>query len=502
MPAATAAQALYERHGRKILAFCLHRLGNREEAEDAVQTTFLNAFRSLQRGVEPEVEAAWLFKIAENVCLSRQRSSSRRRRLEAPADLHALQDVVPSRAGESDELFGLTEALGAMPAQQRRALLLREWHGLSYAEIAGELELSQSAVETLLFRARRSLARGLEQPPERRPRRIRLRAGELGSALTVLKTLLLGSSAKVAATVATVAVTSVAVAPPARHELEHAVASGAGLAASVARPDAQSTGRPTTPPASKPRPPVTKAVGLPPTSDRSTTPTPPAPRIVRDPMPLLSDRELASLPAEKVALVTPTPRAHAPAAPAGARAPSSEPSTAVAAVRADDRKPASEVGTTEADAKPVTAPKETRPNEPIASRAHEKAVAAEANARGGNQTAKAAGRKAPDLAKPVAPRPKHASHAKRHVRVNTEAKQHLRRVTPTAAKAVATPTSDVAAIVGPQDAAKEHVANGRDAKQRQAEGEQTAVVAVAPTETADPVADPDPGKGAGRSARA
>ena len=170
-PAADAAHGLYERYRRQIFAFCLHRLGSREEAEDAVQSTFLNAFRSLQRGVSPEIEAAWLFKIAENVCLTRQRSSSRRQHVEWPSDLQALQDVVPSRSGDSDELFGLAEALDAMPAQQRRALLLREWHGLAYAEIAAELELSQSAVETLLFRARRSLARGLEQPEarERKP---------------------------------------------------------------------------------------------------------------------------------------------------------------------------------------------------------------------------------------------------------------------------------------------------------------------------------------------
>jgi RNA polymerase sigma factor (sigma-70 family) len=56
-----------------------------------------------------------------------------------------------------------------MPAQQRRALLLREWRGLTYREIAAELELSQAAVETLLFRARRTLARGLDEAAATRP---------------------------------------------------------------------------------------------------------------------------------------------------------------------------------------------------------------------------------------------------------------------------------------------------------------------------------------------
>ncbi len=163
-PEAVATHGLYERHAARILAYCQHRLGSREEAEDAVQTTFLNAFRALGRGVVPELESAWLFKIAENVCLSRRRSSWRRNRIESPSDFEAIEELVSSPTLERDELFGIQEALVAMPEQQRRAILLREWQGLSYREVAAELGLSQSAVETLIFRARRSLARALEQP--------------------------------------------------------------------------------------------------------------------------------------------------------------------------------------------------------------------------------------------------------------------------------------------------------------------------------------------------
>ena len=166
---------LYERYGRQIFAYCLHQLGSREEAEDATQTTFMNAFRGIQRGVEPELESAWLFKIANNVILTRRRSSYRRRRVETPGDLDAIQDVLPSRERNSDELIRLTEALAGMPEQQRRALLLREWQGLSYHEIADEMGLSESAVETMLFRARRSLAQGLTEPAEPKKKRKRRR---------------------------------------------------------------------------------------------------------------------------------------------------------------------------------------------------------------------------------------------------------------------------------------------------------------------------------------
>jgi RNA polymerase sigma factor (sigma-70 family) len=225
-PEADATRDLYERYARQIHAYCVHQLGNREEAEDAVQSTFLNAFRGLKRGVDPEFESAWLYKIAENVCLTRQRSSSRRRRIESPGDLDAIQDILPSHQPDRDELIRLPEALEEMPEQQRRALLLREWQGLSYKEIAVELDLSQAAVETLLFRARRSLASGLTDEPKAKKACVgkKLRAGnDLGSVLALLKTLIFSGGVKVAASVAAVAATSMVAATPAiRHTLEQA----------------------------------------------------------------------------------------------------------------------------------------------------------------------------------------------------------------------------------------------------------------------------------------
>jgi len=224
-PEADAARDLYERYARQIYTYCLHQLRNKEEAEDATQSTFLNAFRGLQRGVDPEFESAWLYKIAQNVCLTRQRSSSRRRKVESPGDLDSMQDFVPAHEVDSDELIRLPEALEGMPEQQRRALLLREWQGLSYREIADELGLSQAAVETLLFRARRTLAAGLteEQKPTSVGRRIRA-GGDIGSIVAVVKSVAFTAGSKIAATVATVLATSVvAASPSARHVVEHAV---------------------------------------------------------------------------------------------------------------------------------------------------------------------------------------------------------------------------------------------------------------------------------------
>jgi RNA polymerase sigma factor (sigma-70 family) len=192
-PQAAATEGLYERHAAKLQSYCQHQLGSREEAEDAVQTTYMNAFRALGRGVVPEAESAWLFKIAENVCLSRRRSSWRRGRIESPSDFEIIEEVIPAPSHENDELIGIEDALASMPEQQRRAILLREWQGLSYREIAEELELTQSAVETLIFRARRSLAQGLEQPdsvkkPKRKSFRRALHTFDVGTLAAAVKT--------------------------------------------------------------------------------------------------------------------------------------------------------------------------------------------------------------------------------------------------------------------------------------------------------------------------
>jgi RNA polymerase sigma factor (sigma-70 family) len=228
-PEADLTRALYERYATQIFRFCLHQLGSREEAEDAVQSTFLNAFRGIKRGVVPELESAWLFKIAENVCLSRRRSTWRRNRIESTADFDLVEELTPAPSRLADELVGLQDVLEQMPESQRRAILLREWQGLSYREIAEELELSQTAVETLIFRARRSLAKGLAEPPGPAEKRRMVRGADLGNLLTGLKSILFGgaaAAAKTAAVVAVVGAGTVAVVAPAQHHARsHAPAS-------------------------------------------------------------------------------------------------------------------------------------------------------------------------------------------------------------------------------------------------------------------------------------
>jgi RNA polymerase sigma factor (sigma-70 family) len=298
-PGADAAGDLYERYSAQILSYCLHQLGSREEAEDAVQTTFMNAFRGLSRGIVPELESAWLFKIAHNVCLSRRRSSWRRGKIEAPNNFEVLQEVIPGREQISDELIGLQDVLEQMPEHQRRAILLREWQGLTYREISTELGLTQAAVETLIFRARRALAQGLEQDADTWKKRLR-RGADVGGAIAFVKALLGGGGAaavKVAATAVAVAATTVAAAtevprhahhapagkptPAATHLTSHSTPTIASLAPTSTRPLGHLTStrtlpRPVTLPASHPED-GTAASAPAQISSAPESPPPPAP---------------------------------------------------------------------------------------------------------------------------------------------------------------------------------------------------------------------------------
>lgn len=188
-----AAELLFEDYSGRIYRYCLARLGSPEEAEDAVQGTYLNAWRSLKGGVRPREPRPWLFQIASNVCSTVLRSRLRGATVELRSP-EAL-DCMGSSRDPGDELFGLSSALEALPERQRHALLLRDWRGLSYNEIAAELNVSYAAVETLLFRARQALATFLVKPP-RRTRSARVRGAV--SALLPLPPVLSGLKSAVA----------------------------------------------------------------------------------------------------------------------------------------------------------------------------------------------------------------------------------------------------------------------------------------------------------------
>jgi RNA polymerase sigma factor (sigma-70 family) len=244
--ATDATERLYARHHRKVYAFCLYQLRDRDDAAEATQTTFLQALTALRRGVDPTFELTWLIAIARNVCRSRWDAGKRRSRIELVQDPHDLAKIAPAR--EVTELVGIEDALAALPDPQRRALLLREWQGLSYQEIADELGVSLSAAETLIFRGRRALARELGADEKGK------RSFGIGSLLGTFKSTVGGGlTAKVA-----VGVVAVGIGVAATHELARPAATPRRAPSPADRSHAV---RPTSPstPSTAPRTPIASA---------------------------------------------------------------------------------------------------------------------------------------------------------------------------------------------------------------------------------------------------
>src|SRR5438309_4382874 len=151
-------ERMYQRHVGDVYRYALAVMRNPADAEDVTQTTFLNAYRSfVEKGKRPDKPQNWLIAIAHNVCRQRFRQSSRR-----PNEV-AFEDDIADTLDE-DALTGddIRRALSHLAFNQRAALVMRELEGRSYAEIAEILDLSTSAVETLIFRARRALREQLE----------------------------------------------------------------------------------------------------------------------------------------------------------------------------------------------------------------------------------------------------------------------------------------------------------------------------------------------------
>jgi RNA polymerase sigma factor (sigma-70 family) len=155
MASATADfELIYRRHARDVYRFALSVVRNPLEAEDVTQTTFLNAYRALERGDRPDRPRSWLLAIAHNAIRSRDRLRLRRP-TEVPLDVAEYR--LAAQPDETAAVDDLLQALGDLPDAQREALARRELQGQTYPEIAEVLGVSVSAVESLIARARRAL---------------------------------------------------------------------------------------------------------------------------------------------------------------------------------------------------------------------------------------------------------------------------------------------------------------------------------------------------------
>jgi RNA polymerase sigma factor (sigma-70 family) len=148
-----AFEAIYDRHARGILGFCRHMLASVEEAEDAVQHTFIQAHGSIRGSARELKLKAWLYAIARNRCISILRA-----RREQAAELHDVPTAgLSEEVQQRSDLRELLADLRELPEDQRAALVLSEVGDLSHAEIATVVGCEVTRVKALVFQARSSL---------------------------------------------------------------------------------------------------------------------------------------------------------------------------------------------------------------------------------------------------------------------------------------------------------------------------------------------------------
>jgi len=165
-------EALYRKYVAQVYSFALYELRDHHEAEDVTERTFMLALSGLssfeERADPADGDAStfriWLFRIARNAVANQKRSARRRpvAPLEAAAGLADPFDVSHA-AAVRDEARVAWEAVGRLPDDRRRAIVLRFVEEMSAAEIAGVLGRTEGAVRVLLHRALRSVAADLRR---------------------------------------------------------------------------------------------------------------------------------------------------------------------------------------------------------------------------------------------------------------------------------------------------------------------------------------------------
>ncbi len=156
-----AFPALYRKYHRRVFGYCWRMLCNHNEVEDIVQNVFTRAFETIRSLDSPELFYYWLFSIARNEVLGTFRAARRNRT--QPLDEDVWDSITPFDTSVEREEKELVEAgISRLKPEYREVIVLRQFEGLSYAEIAAVTGDSLSSVESRLFKARKALVKLLE----------------------------------------------------------------------------------------------------------------------------------------------------------------------------------------------------------------------------------------------------------------------------------------------------------------------------------------------------
>ena len=157
----TAFSGLYHKYYPRVFGFCTRMVGRREVVDDIVQNVFTRAYETVQALESPELFSYWLFTIARNEVYANFRATSRRGTVSLEEDIS--DPMTPFDQTIQHERARLVEeGIKHLKPEYREVIILRQFEGLSYAEIAAVTGNTVSSVESRLFKARRALLKLLQ----------------------------------------------------------------------------------------------------------------------------------------------------------------------------------------------------------------------------------------------------------------------------------------------------------------------------------------------------
>jgi RNA polymerase sigma-70 factor (ECF subfamily) len=155
---------------RPIYALAYRVIGREEEARDVAQETFLRAFRALGGFKGQAKFSSWLYRITLNLCRDWMRKERRTPVSQAPEGIDIIElageatphETIEQMVGRKELGRAVSKAMAALPEEQRTAIILKEYHGLTFQEIADMLDCPLSTVKTRLYQGLSVVRKQLE----------------------------------------------------------------------------------------------------------------------------------------------------------------------------------------------------------------------------------------------------------------------------------------------------------------------------------------------------
>lgn len=152
----SAFSELYDRHSPRVFAYCRRFLGNKEEAQDVLQETFIRLYKSSNSNREMTNVPAFILTIARNLCVNIQK---KKKPLVSYEDYMFVRD----ENHDDNELLDLIKmAMETLPEEYKEVFILREYEGLSYQDIAEITDTSLTNVKVRIYRAKQKIKDILE----------------------------------------------------------------------------------------------------------------------------------------------------------------------------------------------------------------------------------------------------------------------------------------------------------------------------------------------------